>query len=107
MWAWLFDGLVLYGFIATVPLLGFGCLVYYLLVWSVAVKDRPFTHKGMADRLWRLKMEQKENDALYQRKELDKLNQQWQDEAHTRLSPLELTGLAAFLLIAGWGLSYV
>lgn len=107
MIVWLMDAAILYLLCITVPLLGLGCLVYYLFTVGVAVKQRPAKHKGMQERLARLAREQKENDKHYQQKEVDKLNQKWEDSAHERLSPLQLTGLAAVLLIAGWGLSYV
>ena len=105
--AWLLEGAILYALCLTVPLLGLGCVVWYCLTHGIALASRPKAHKGMADRLARLKAEQRANDEKYHQKEVDKLNQQWQDTSHERLSVPALIGLAVILIVIGWGLRNV
>lgn len=107
MIVWLLEGAILYGLVATVPLLGLGCLVWYVLTHGIAIASRPAAHKGMANRRARLKAEQAENDRKYQQKEVDKLNQQWQDSSHERLSIPALLGLAVVLIVICWSLKNV
>lgn len=105
--AWILEGLILYGLVLTVPLLGLGCVVWYVLTHSAAIMMRPKAHKGMAERRAKLKAEQAENDKVYHQKEVDKLNQQWQDTSHERLSIPALLGLAVVLIVIGWSLRNV
>lgn len=106
MWVWLLDGLVLYLLVITVPLLGGGCVAWYVVTHGIAFASRPAPHQGMKERMARLKAEQKANDEKYEQVEVDRLNQQWQDSSHERLSVPALIAVAGVLVLIGWGMSY-
>lgn len=106
MWVWLAEGLILYLLMITVPFLGVGCVAWYVVTHGIAFASRPPPHQGMKERMARLKAEQKANDEKYEQIEVDRLNQQWQDSSHERLSVPALMAVAGVLVLIGWGMSY-
>lgn len=106
---WLTDALVLYGFFLTAPLLGLGCLIYYLVTLGVAFNMKPKKHKGMGQRLKMLERQQRENNRIYSEKEIDKARDKWDTWANKEgvLPPSKVIIIFVLLFAIGWGLRYV